>query len=132
MIALHLLNQIEKILLKCRLGQVDKNVFGTDCKPNIKHGQHKAWCIPLPKNLTRWRWPLTLKINRAPDSLNNKYVTSLVKIHGWMLILECSQGCYGRTDGSVTISLHNFVGEGLISLNVKIFVNLTFINQTPF
>jgi hypothetical protein len=31
-----------------------------------------------------------------------------------MLILECSQGCYGRTDGSVTISLRNFVGEGII------------------
>ena len=42
-----------------------------------------------------------------------------------MLILECSQGCYrrtdgrkegrkeGRTDGSVTISLRNFVGEGI-------------------
>ena len=43
-----------------------------------------------------------------------------------MLILECSQGCYGktdgrkderkegRTDGNVTISLRNFVGEGII------------------
>ena len=42
-----------------------------------------------------------------------------------MLILECSQGCYGRKDGqtdgwkegrkdgSVTISLRNFVGEGI-------------------
>ena len=38
-----------------------------------------------------------------------------------MLILECSQGCYGRTevqkegrtDASVTISLRNFVGEGI-------------------
>jgi len=30
-----------------------------------------------------------------------------------MLILECSQGCYGRTDSSVTISLRNFVGEGI-------------------
>ena len=42
-----------------------------------------------------------------------------------MLILECSQGCYrrtdgrtegrkdGRTDGSVTISLRNLVGEGI-------------------
>ena len=29
-----------------------------------------------------------------------------------MLILEWSQGCYGRMDGSVTgISLRNFVGE---------------------
>ena len=35
-----------------------------------------------------------------------------------MLILECSQGCYGRTDGrkdgSITISHRNFVGEGII------------------
>ena len=30
-----------------------------------------------------------------------------------MLILECSQGCYGRKDGSVTISLRNFVCEGI-------------------
>ena len=39
-----------------------------------------------------------------------------------MLILECSQGCYGRTDGSVTISLRNFVGEGITS-SVQIFFN---------
>jgi hypothetical protein len=52
-----------------------------------------------------------------------KYVLSLVKIHWRMLILECSQGCYGRTDewtegrtdGSVTICLRNFVGEGIIN-----------------
>jgi hypothetical protein len=99
-------------------------------------------------NLTRWAWPLTLKINRVPDSLkddlctkfgqnqlqdvdsrvftrmlygNNltwwpwpltwpwksivfqillrtKYVPSLVKMHWKMLILECSQGCYRRTN----------------------------------
>jgi hypothetical protein len=40
------------------------------------------------------------------------------KIRWRMLILECSQECYGRTegrtDGSVTISLRNFVGEGII------------------
>ena len=45
--------------------------------------------------------------------LRTKYVPSLVKIHWRMLILECSQGCYGRTEGSVTISLRNFVGEGI-------------------
>jgi hypothetical protein len=45
--------------------------------------------------------------------LRPKYVPSLVKIHWRMLILECSQGCDGRKDGSVTISLHNFVGEGI-------------------
>ena len=33
-----------------------------------------------------------------------------------MLILECSQGCDGRTDDSVTISLRNFGGEGIKSL----------------
>jgi hypothetical protein len=47
--------------------------------------------------------------------LRIKYVPSLVKIHWRMLILECSQGCYGRTDGSVTISHCNFVGEGIIT-----------------
>ena len=31
--------------------------------------------------------------------LRTKYVPSLVKINRRMLILECSQGCYGRTDG---------------------------------
>jgi hypothetical protein len=44
-----------------------------------------------------------------------------------MLILECSQGYYGRTDGrkdgrtdgSVTISLRNFVGEGIITISVS-------------
>ena len=38
-----------------------------------------------------------------------------------MLILECSQGCYGRTDGSVTISLRNFVGEGIIKRLLRHF-----------
>jgi hypothetical protein len=37
----------------------------------IKQGQRKAWRIPSPKNLTRWPWPLTLKINRVPDSLKD-------------------------------------------------------------
>jgi hypothetical protein len=56
-----------------------------------------------------------------------KYVPSLVKIHWRMLILECSQGCYGRTDGSVTISFRNFVGEGIITL-FGIYVQSEFIN----
>ena len=60
-----------------------------------------------------------------------KYVPSLVKIHWRMLILECSQGCYGRTDGqkngSVTISLRNFVGEGIINFVMGINWKKTFI-----
>jgi glutamine cyclotransferase len=39
-----------------------------------------------------------------------------------MLILECSQECYGRTDGSVTISLHNFVGEGITKNEDALYV----------
>ena len=38
---------------------------------SIKQGQCKAWHIPLPKKLTWWPWPLTLKINRVPDSLKD-------------------------------------------------------------
>jgi hypothetical protein len=61
-------------------------------------------------NLTRWPWQsIGFQI-----LLRTKYVPSLLKIHWRMLILECSQGCYWRMDGSVTISLRNFVGKGII------------------
>ena len=82
---------------------IDWNFFCNSCFPATiifinwykfekKQGQRKAWRIPSPKNLTRWPWPLTLKMNRVPDS--PKHVPSLVKIHWRMLILESSQGCY--------------------------------------
>jgi hypothetical protein len=62
-----------------------------------------------PGDIDLWPWKsIVFQI-----LLRTKYVPSLVKIHWRMLILECSQGCYGRTDGSITISLHNFVGEGI-------------------
>jgi hypothetical protein len=57
-----------------------------------------------------------------------------------MLILECSQGCYRRTegrkegqkdgrkdrktDGSVTISLRNFIGEGIKTKNKKFNIDI--------
>jgi hypothetical protein len=66
------------------------------------------------KNLTQWPWPWKSIGFQIP--VRTKYVPSLVKIHWRMLILECSQGCYGRTVGSVTIFLHNFVGEGIINV----------------
>ena len=78
-----------------------------------------------------WPWPLTLKINRFQILLRTKYVPSLVKIHWRMLILECSQGCYGRTDGSVTMSLRNFVGEGIITLRIGTIYNQTCIKRSP-
>ena len=60
-------------------------------------------------DLDRWPW----KSIGFQILLRTKYVPSLVKIHFRMLILECSQRLW-RTDGSVTISLRNFVGEGII------------------
>jgi hypothetical protein len=49
----------------------------------------KIW----PGNLDLWPW----KSIGFQILLRTKYVPSLVKIHWRMLILECSQGCYGRT-----------------------------------
>ena len=40
-----------------------------------KQGQWKAFRIPSPNNLTLWPWPLTLKINRVPDSLKDYVCT---------------------------------------------------------
>jgi hypothetical protein len=45
-----------------------------------------------------------------------------------MLILECSQGCYGK-DGSITISLRNFVGEGIIRLNKRAMLGKVWYNH---
>jgi hypothetical protein len=45
------------------------------------------------KNLTLWPW----KSIGFQILLRTKYVPSFVKIHWRMLILEWSQGCYGRT-----------------------------------
>jgi hypothetical protein len=63
-----------------------------------------------------------------------------------MLILECSQGCYGRTDGrtkgrtdelkdgrtdgSITISLRNFVGKGIIIVQFYRYRRTTRICRT--
>jgi hypothetical protein len=83
----------------------------------------KIW----PSDLDLWPW----KSIGFQTLLRTKYVPSLVNIHWRMLILECSQGCYGRTDGSVTISLCNFVGEGIIKGSHEP-VNRKFIDTLPY
>jgi hypothetical protein len=84
----------------------DQNIKSN--KGNAKRGispRLKIW----PGDLDRWpRKSIGFQI-----LLRTKYVPSLVKIHWRMLIIECSQGCYGRTNSSVSISLRNFVGEGI-------------------
>jgi hypothetical protein len=67
----------------------------------------------LPSDLDLW----PRKSIEFQTLLRTKYVPSLVKIHWRMLILECSQGLW-RTDGSVTISPRNLVGEGIIKVLV--------------
>jgi hypothetical protein len=57
-------------------------------------------------------WPWPWKSIGFQILLRTRYVPSLVKIHWRVLILDCSQGLWW-TDGSVTISPRNFVGEGI-------------------
>ena len=61
------------------------------------------------KNLTQWPWPLTYDLENQVFQilLRTRYVPSLVKIHRRMLILECSQGCYGRTEGRWRYYIYN-------------------------
>ena len=78
-------------------------------KGNAKHGISPRLKIS-PGDLDLWHW----KSIGFQILLRTKYVPCLIKIHWRMLILECSQWCHGRTDGSVTISLRNFVVQGII------------------
>ena len=86
----------------------DQNIISN--KGNAKRGispRLKIW----PGDLDLWpRKSIGFQI-----LLRTKYVPSFVKIHWRMLIIECPQGCYGRTNSSVSISLRNFVGEGIKS-----------------
>jgi hypothetical protein len=64
------------------------------------------------KNLIWWPGPLTLKINRVPDSLKDYICTKF----GQNPLKDVDPRVFTRmwrTDGSVTISLRNFVGEGI-------------------
>ena len=69
----------------------------------------------LPCDLDLWPW----KSKGFQILLRTKYVPSLVKIYWRMLVLVFTRMLRkegrkeGRTDGSVTISLCNFVGEGI-------------------
>ena len=54
-----------------------------------------------PVTLTFDLWPW--KSTGFHILLRMKYVPSLIKIHWRVLILECLQGCYGRTEGSVVV-----------------------------
>jgi hypothetical protein len=106
------MNQIHNCPISSKMNVVVP-VYRKKRKKKHKQGQRKAWCIPSPKiwpgDLDLWPW----KSIGFQIILRTKSVPSLVKIHWRMLILECSQGCYWKTDGSITISLRNFVGEGI-------------------
>ena len=65
-------------------------------KGNVKCGVSPRLTI-WPCDLDLWPW----KSIGFQILLRTMYVPSLVKIHWKMLILECSQGCYGRTEGQM-------------------------------
>jgi hypothetical protein len=69
------------------------------------------------KNLTQWPWPLTYDLENQVFQilLRTRYVPSLVKMHRRMLILECSQGCYGQTEGQWRYYMYN--PSQLVGLN---------------
>jgi hypothetical protein len=76
-----------------------------------------------PCDLDLWPW----KSTGFQILLRTKYVPSLVKIHWRMLIYSVHKDVTdGRTDGSVTISFRNFVGEGIKSSS-----NDTSLNRKP-
>ena len=63
-------------------------------KGNAKRGVSPRLKI-RPCDLDLWTW----KSIGFQILLRTMYVPSVVKIHWRMLILECSQGCYERTEG---------------------------------
>ena len=75
-------------------------------KGNAKRGASPRLII-WPGDLDLWPW----KSIEFQILLRTKYVPSLVKIHWRMLILECSQGCYGRTDGRTVPLLYPFAAS---------------------
>ena len=80
-----------------------------------------CWFWSVYKDVTQYKFDLVIltfdlwpwKSLGFQILLRTKYVPSLVKFHRSMSILECSQGCYRRKDGIITISFRNFVGEGI-------------------
>jgi hypothetical protein len=78
----------------------------------ILEGSQRCYAVKnWPGDLDLWPWKsIVFQI-----LLRTKYVPSLVKIHRRMLILVFTWKWRtdGRTDGSVTISLCNFIGEGI-------------------
>ena len=64
-------------------------------------------------------WPMTWKINRVPDSPKDSVCTKLGQnpLKGVELrVFTRMWRTDGRTDGNVTISLRNFVGDGIIQV----------------
>jgi hypothetical protein len=62
-----------------------------------------------------WPW----KLIGFQTLLRTKYVPSLFKIHGRMLILECSQGCYRVQIRPCDLDLWPWTSIGLIFLKAE-------------
>ena len=78
-------------------------------------------------------WPMTMKINRVPDSRKDYICTKFGQNplkHVDSRVVTRMLRKDGRTDGSVTISLRNFVGEGIIKRSQCLNINKNFMKDT--
>ena len=101
------LNVKNRIFISYSFLQDKTHLYFNVNKGNAKHGVSTRLNIwPGDLDLLPWK-SIGFQI-----LLRTKYVPSLVKIHWRMLILVFTRML--RKDGSITISLRNFVGEGLI------------------
>ena len=83
---------------------------------------HGCYTVKIwPGDIDLWPW----KSIGFQILLTTKYVPSLVKIH-WMdvdsRVFTRMLRKNGRKDGSVTISLRKFVGEGIINMDRRIML----------
>jgi hypothetical protein len=83
-------------------------------------------CYPLANEVAKgfdlWPW----KSIGFQILLRTKYVPSLVKIHWRMLILECSQGCDGRTVALLYPFLENLK---ILQFSSLVFKHSLFANK---
>jgi hypothetical protein len=84
--------------------------------PNMKMCTLVGYPSPLSFSPVMLLWTYFERIQFALSHCKFSY---MINQKFMKLCLECSQGCYRRTDGSVTISLCNFVGEGIIILLLR-------------
>jgi hypothetical protein len=125
---------VQSVMIHILLYPLQRSCRGVYWFHHVRPSVDKSYfisCLPVKRGgslsfLTIFTFVVPELLDGFQILLRTKYGPSLVKIHWRMLILECSQGLWW-TDGSVTISPRNFVGEGIITLE-KDFYPMSYDN----